>query len=90
LLFLGFDTGGTYTDAVIFDPGKSQVIAAAKSLTTKQDLSIGLRKAMELVLPAATGPITLVSLSTTPCRSGAGSRHRPRCLHCRRAQRHRR
>jgi N-methylhydantoinase A/oxoprolinase/acetone carboxylase beta subunit len=65
LLFLGFDTGGTYTDAVIFDPSTSQVMAAAKSLTTKQDLAIGLRKAMELVLPAARREISLVSLSTT-------------------------
>jgi N-methylhydantoinase A/oxoprolinase/acetone carboxylase beta subunit len=65
VLFLGFDTGGTYTDAVIFDPGASQVLAAAKSLTTKHDLAIGLRKAMELVLPAANREISLVSLSTT-------------------------
>ena len=65
MLFLGFDTGGTYTDAVIFDPGASQVLAAAKSLTTKHDLAIGLRKAMELVLPAANREISLVSLSTT-------------------------
>src|SRR5262245_22429546 len=40
-------------------------MAAAKSLTTKQDLAIGLRKAMELVLPAASREISLVSLSTT-------------------------
>ena len=65
MLFLGFDTGGTYTDAVIFDPGTSRVLASAKSLTTKQDLSIGLRKAMEQVLSPATGNISLVSLSTT-------------------------
>ncbi|HEY7688302.1 MAG TPA: hydantoinase/oxoprolinase family protein [Dongiaceae bacterium] len=65
MLFLGFDTGGTYTDAVIFDPGASRVLVSAKALTTKQDLSIGLRQAMERVLGPASGDISLVSLSTT-------------------------
>jgi N-methylhydantoinase A/oxoprolinase/acetone carboxylase beta subunit len=65
VLFLGFDTGGTYTDAVIFDPASNAVMAAAKALTTKHDLAIGLRQAMERVLPAAEGDIALVSLSTT-------------------------
>ena len=36
-LNLGIDTGGTYTDAVLFDhdPG---VVAKAKALTTRHDL----------------------------------------------------
>jgi N-methylhydantoinase A/oxoprolinase/acetone carboxylase beta subunit len=65
MLLLGFDTGGTYTDAVLFDPIKKSVIASAKALTTKHDLSIGLRGALDGVLPKATGDIGLVSLSTT-------------------------
>jgi N-methylhydantoinase A/oxoprolinase/acetone carboxylase beta subunit len=65
LLLLGFDTGGTYTDAVLFDPEQGAVVAAAKSLTTKHDLVIGLRGAMEAVLPSATPNIGMVSLSTT-------------------------
>ncbi|NDH54025.1 MAG: hypothetical protein EBY24_19055, partial [Betaproteobacteria bacterium] len=32
--FLGIDTGGTYTDAVLLDADR-QVVAAAKSLTTR-------------------------------------------------------
>lgn len=63
-LHLGLDTGGTYTDAVLFDPATG-VVAAAKSLTTKQDLSRGLTAAVEAILPRATGPIDLVSVSTT-------------------------
>jgi N-methylhydantoinase A/oxoprolinase/acetone carboxylase beta subunit len=62
---LGFDTGGTYTDAVLFDPAAGAVVAAAKALTTKQDLSIGLRGAMDAVLREHADDIALVSLSTT-------------------------
>jgi N-methylhydantoinase A/oxoprolinase/acetone carboxylase beta subunit len=62
---LGFDTGGTYTDAVLFDPATGRVAAAAKALTTKHDLAIGLRGAMEAVLRQVSDDIALVSLSTT-------------------------
>jgi N-methylhydantoinase A/oxoprolinase/acetone carboxylase beta subunit len=63
-LQLGLDTGGTYTDAVLFDPERG-VVASAKALTTKYDLAIGLGDAIEKVLAAAKGPISLVALSTT-------------------------
>lgn len=63
---LGFDTGGTYTDAVLFDPVRGAVAAAAKALTTKHDLAIGLRGAMEAVLrQLPVDDIGFVSLSTT-------------------------
>ncbi|MEI8107617.1 MAG: hydantoinase/oxoprolinase N-terminal domain-containing protein, partial [Verrucomicrobiota bacterium] len=39
--FLGVDTGGTYTDAVILDEGVDAVIGSAKSLTTRGDLALG-------------------------------------------------
>lgn len=64
---LGIDTGGTYTDAVIYSE-EHGIVAKAKSLTTRHDLSIGISGALETVLaesavdPAAIG---LVSLSTT-------------------------
>lgn len=64
-ILLGLDTGGTYTDAVLFDPERGSVIASAKALTTKHDLVVGLRNAVEAVLPAAPVDIALVSLSTT-------------------------
>jgi N-methylhydantoinase A/oxoprolinase/acetone carboxylase beta subunit len=63
-LRLGFDTGGTYTDAVLYDPARG-VVAGAKALTTKHDLAIGLRGALDGVRGAIDGPIALVSLSTT-------------------------
>ena len=65
--FLGIDTGGTYTDAVIHAPDKG-VIAKAKALTTRHDLALGVEEAAEKALAEAGLPpsaIRLVSLSTT-------------------------
>ncbi|MBS0378974.1 MAG: hydantoinase/oxoprolinase family protein [Proteobacteria bacterium] len=68
-IWIGFDTGGTFTDAVALD-GVRRVIATAKSLTTHWDLSIGLAGAIRAVLaklPEGTRreQIALVSVSTT-------------------------
>ena len=66
-LFLGVDTGGTYTDAVLIRDEKT-VLASAKALTTRQNLSIGIGEAVEAVLKAsdvAASEIGLASLSTT-------------------------
>ncbi len=66
-LSLGIDTGGTYTDAVIHDAARG-VIAKAKALTTRHDLSIGLGEAMAAVIATGdirTQDIGLVSISTT-------------------------
>ena len=46
---LGIDTGGTYTDAVLVDHATGEVLAAAKALTTRHDLSIGIGEAMAAV-----------------------------------------
>ncbi len=64
-LFLGIDTGGTYTDAVLIED-EARVVAFAKSLTTRHDLALGIGRAMDAVL-AGTAPdsVSLVSLSTT-------------------------
>ena len=62
---LGIDTGGTYTDAVLVEYEANQVLATAKALTTKQDLSIGIRKAIDRVLALCPADVRLVSLSTT-------------------------
>ena len=67
-ILLGIDTGGTYTDAVLYDEQAGRVVAAAKALTTRHDLAVGIRGAAEAVLrdsgvdPAS---VALVSLSTT-------------------------
>ena len=65
---LGVDTGGTYTDAVLLDEGADNVVASAKSLTTKGDLSLGIGRAIDAALAQGGVPadqIALVSLSTT-------------------------
>ncbi|WP_395018031.1 hydantoinase/oxoprolinase N-terminal domain-containing protein [Dongia sp.] len=84
-ILLGLDTGGTYTDAVLFDPQKG-VLASAKALTTKHNLSIGLRGAIEKVLPhlpagVAPAEIALVSMSTTLATNAIVEAHgAPICL----------
>jgi N-methylhydantoinase A/oxoprolinase/acetone carboxylase beta subunit len=79
-LLLGLDTGGTYTDAVLFDPAKG-VLAAAKSLTTKHDLAIGLKGALLGVLPQAREEIAMVGLSTTLATNAIVEGHAsPICL----------
>jgi len=79
-LLLGLDTGGTYTDAVLFDPARG-VVASAKALTTKHDLALGLRDAIDGVLPQASEPLGLVSLSTTLATNAIVEGHgSPICL----------
>ena len=66
--FLGVDTGGTYTDAVIVDEAADTVIGKAKSLTTRADLAWGIGRAVDAALAGAgiaAGDVALVSLSTT-------------------------
>lgn len=66
-VLLGVDTGGTYTDAVLIRDEKV-VLAAAKALTTRADLAIGVGNAVRAVLAEAgigPGEVALASLSTT-------------------------
>ena len=70
---LGIDTGGTFTDAALIEQQTGRVLASAKSLTTHDDLSRGIVKAISAVLddlrhadsPEDMGDISLVGLSTT-------------------------
>src|ERR1700689_3151302 len=68
-LWLGLDTGGTFTDAVLLAGGR-RVVASAKALTTPWNLAIGISNAIRavLVLPPGGGSredVSLVSVSTT-------------------------
>ncbi len=70
-MLIGIDTGGTYTDAVLFDesvldgpsPHPSGVVAWTKS-RTRPDLTIGIREALQQLDPDPA-EVSLVSLSTT-------------------------
>lgn len=66
-IFLGLDTGGTYTDAVLWSEDRG-VIAKAKALTTRHDLSVGISGAVDAIIAEASvqpADIRLVSMSTT-------------------------
>jgi len=62
---LGFDTGGTYTDAVIMDLDTSEILARSKSLTTRNDLSIGISGAISKFDKDLLKNVSTVSLSST-------------------------
>lgn len=68
-LWLGLDTGGTFTDAVLLASGR-RVIASAKALTTPWNLALGIGRAIRAVLAepsagAVRAEVGLVSVSTT-------------------------
>lgn len=62
---LGMDTGGTYTDGVIVDSSKKEIVCKAKALTTKEDLTIGIRNCIQNLDFDKMEEVVLVSLSTT-------------------------
>ena len=66
-IMLGVDTGGTYTDAVLIK-NDHEIIASAKSLTTRANLAEGVGKAVSAVLKESSisaKDIVMTSLSTT-------------------------
>lgn len=63
-LMLGIDTGGTFTDAA-FVNDQREIVAAAKQLTTRYDLTVGIARAIDALPPERLAEVSLVSLSTT-------------------------
>jgi len=77
---LGIDTGGTYTDAVLIDNDGGEVLGSAKSLTTKQDLALGIKEAIQGVIKGSKESdsgksINLVALSTTLATNAIAEGH---------------
>jgi len=69
-LALGIDTGGTYTDGVIFGMDSREIYSKTKVLTTRHDLSIAIENCLEGLLDnmeqeLKNDDIKMVSLSTT-------------------------
>lgn len=62
---LGMDTGGTYTDGVIVNSSERKIVCKAKALTTKEDLTIGIKNCIDNLDFDKMEDISLVSLSTT-------------------------
>ncbi len=77
-LAIGIDTGGTYTDAVLFDVEARTVIAQGKARTTKGDLSVGICNALDNLPLEQAKQANVVALSTTlatnACVEGKGGR----------------
>lgn len=79
-LGIGIDTGGTYTDAVIYDFETKKVLAKGKSPTTHRDLAAGIGSALDMLPRELVEAAELVSLSTTlatnACVENKGGRAR--------------
>ena len=64
-LGLGIDAGGTYTDVVVFDFARRNVLDTAKALTTKWDYTVGINNALDELSSGWYEKIDLVAVSTT-------------------------
>lgn len=62
--YLGIDTGGTFTDAVLLDEQR-RVVASAKRLTTRLDLSVGIGQSLAALPQQLMPEVVMVSLSST-------------------------
>ncbi|MDR1915959.1 MAG: hydantoinase/oxoprolinase family protein [Synergistaceae bacterium] len=62
---IGIDTGGTCTDAVVYDFEKSGIVAFAKTNTTKDDLSRGIGRALDKLPRELVERAEVIALSTT-------------------------
>ena len=78
MIGLGIDTGGTCTDAVLFDMEERQILSWGKTQTTKHNLEQGIDKAIGQLDEELLGKVEMVSLSTTlatnACVEGRGGR----------------
>lgn len=64
-LGIGIDTGGTYTDAVVYDFNSNRVLCSSKALTTHDHLETGIINALSLLDENYFPKIEIVALSTT-------------------------
>lgn len=65
MIGLGIDTGGTCTDAVLYDMETSSILSIGKTLTTKEKLEMGIKNAISLLNKNTLKKVSFVSLSTT-------------------------
>ncbi len=78
MLGIGIDTGGTCTDAVLYDFSTKEILASGKALTTKENLETGIANALDTLPPDLTAKAELIALSTTlatnACLENKGAR----------------
>ena len=65
MLGIGIDTGGTCTDAVIYDFDRRKVLAFGKAQTTKQNLEIGIASVLDELPAEYVARAEMIALSTT-------------------------
>lgn len=78
MIGLGIDTGGTCTDAILFDMDARQILSWGKTQTTKHNLEKGIDIAIGQLDTEFLKKVEMVSLSTTlatnACVEGRGGR----------------
>ncbi len=78
MLALGIDTGGTCTDAVIYDMTAKKVLASTKTNTTHEDLTVCILQVMKNLPENLLYQTDFIALSTTlatnACVEGKGGR----------------
>jgi N-methylhydantoinase A/oxoprolinase/acetone carboxylase beta subunit len=78
MIGIGIDTGGTYTDAVVYDMDSKKVLCSGKALTTKSKLEIGIAAALDTLNQEYVKNAEMLALSTTlatnACVEDKGSR----------------
>lgn len=62
---IGIDTGGTYTDAVVYDFDTDTILGTAKALTTPNALSRGILEALDALPQEPVRAAQVIALSTT-------------------------
>ncbi|BBO81908.1 hydantoinase/oxoprolinase [Desulfosarcina ovata subsp. sediminis] len=76
---IGIDTGGTYTDGVLIDIDKKEMLKTAKTPTTHEDLRICIDRLLTDLHPNKGGDIALLSLSTTLATNACVEKKFRRC-----------
>ncbi|MDO5785536.1 MAG: hydantoinase/oxoprolinase family protein [Eubacteriales bacterium] len=81
-LAIGIDTGGTCTDAVLYDFDTGKIVCHNKALTTYDDLTRGILAALDGLDPTLCRQATVAGLSTTLSTNACveGKFRRPRLL----------
>lgn len=78
MIGIGIDTGGTYTDAVVYDMKNRKILGEGKTLTTHSRLEICIANALDTLPVEYTAQAELLTLSTTlatnACVENKGSR----------------
>lgn len=80
MLGIGIDTGGTCTDAVVYDLDTKEIFGAGKALTTKSHLETGIANALDRLPQDLVQKAEFLALSTTlatnACVENRGARAR--------------